>query len=267
MQKGGKQGGLAVVAGAEGNKDGLLLRGAAERIPEGALEVLDHALGAVQFRFGGIRVVAHDAGNETPEHRADRLGIVVVVHQLGEVALGIVRQQHAGFEVEGTIQEIQQEWVRVELVRRDHELALGHGEQVADALCVQGAVSERPVILVFGIYSLGQVLQHGLLGQAPGGSLPVNGPTAPIPHQPLLKCGAVAEAVAELQDQAVGVPRVITKLLEQTVFDRLRRFQVRLRSIRGCRRQLHRGRVGHDLLELVAGAARIDPIPEIAFGR
>ena len=59
--------------------------------------------------------------------------------------------------------------MRVELVRHDHQLALGHGEQVVDALGVQGAVGEGPVIFVFGIYRLGQVLQHGLLGQAPGG--------------------------------------------------------------------------------------------------
>jgi hypothetical protein len=106
VQKGGKQGGLAVVTGAERHEDGLLLRGAAERVPDGALEVLDHALGPVQFRFGGIRVVAHDAGDEAEEQRAFGLRIVVVMHQLGEVALGIMRQQHSGFEVEHAVQEI-----------------------------------------------------------------------------------------------------------------------------------------------------------------
>ena len=201
------------------------------------------------------------------EQRAFGLRIVAVVHQLRDEPLRIVRQQFAGFKVESAVHEVQQKRIRVELVRRDRQLALGHREHVADAPGIQGAVGERAVILVFGLYRLGQVLQHGLLRHAAGGALIIDGPPAAVPHEPLAKRRAIAQVLPELQDQAVGVPGVIAKLFEQSVLDRLRRFHVRVWIIRGCRRQLHRHRVGHDLSELIAAAANFDPIPEVALRR
>ena len=79
------------------------------------------------------------AGDEGQEQRAAPPAIVVVVHQLGHEVVGVVRDQLAGAKIERAVQEVQQERVRIELVRRDHQFALGHGEQVGDAAGVQGA--------------------------------------------------------------------------------------------------------------------------------
>ena len=107
LQERGQQRGLAVVAGPERNEDSLLLRRAGHGIAQRALQVLHHAIGALQVGLGGVRVAAHDAAEEAQKERAFGLRFVVVVYKLGQILFLVMRLQLAGPQIERAVEEVE----------------------------------------------------------------------------------------------------------------------------------------------------------------
>ena len=139
---------------------------------------------------------------------------------------------------------------------------------LANAAGFQGRVRERHVVLFVGIRGFGQIGQHRLFCQPARGSLVVHGPATVVPDEPFTERRTVAQAVTELQDQALGVARVVPQLLQQAVgaLGGGRLGRTGLRFGRHRRRHLECGSLLHDGLKLLALAAGLDRVPQIALG-